>query len=340
MSRLPLLRRQTLAKNVLETIDDSKDGINLLMKQTLNVETTEKTSKKILDFKSALKKIDSPAKSEVLLPQKAFSFQNSNFFGRKRTVAVGNVPETIEEINDDEHEASRKRPMFEEETQSKRPRLEPKKDNRRNKIIYADTTEMDWGALEDSRSLSISVSMKVSKLKTEQKISSLTKQKEEKENIEPMPVLELKGYLPKQALTTERLARRENQVNIGKETEGFKNYMKFSPKVETELNDEEYQIYVDNVLKRDNGKRNTIKKDLYSVDVNPVTPRKEVNISKRQWDVVIRRWRRSLHMYDDVTTEEQFKKVTSGGQAKLKTKVAKFKRKGKPVRNGFGYRKK
>eukprot|EP00924_Labyrinthula_sp_SR-Ha-C_P005112 augustus_masked-scaffold_1-processed-gene-21.12-mRNA-1 protein AED:1.00 eAED:1.00 QI:0/-1/0/0/-1/1/1/0/379 len=129
----------------------------------------------------------------------------------------------------------------------------------------------------------------------------------------------LKGFYKKQSLTPARVRAREKQINLGKETIGYKNYRKLFPKgveahgqIEQLPEEDTTQEAQEWMLKRfkeslEKQGRKARKDD--SVDIMPQTPRKTEKLSKRQWDDQVRKWRRSLHLYDTITTREEFEKL-------------------------------
>jgi len=72
---------------------------------------------------------------------------------------------------------------------------------------------------------------------------------------------------PSQELNQRRLETRQRQIDIGKNTPGYKNYISSVP-----------------IEQRKRG--------------DPQTPHKHQICSKRSWDGQIRKWRRMLHLYD------------------------------------------
>jgi len=75
-----------------------------------------------------------------------------------------------------------------------------------------------------------------------------------------------------------RLESRTKQVTYGKVTDGYKNYVKFVP-----------------VERRMRG--------------DPKTPDIHQTCSKRSWDGQVRKWRRALHAFDEITDESQLVEV-------------------------------
>ena len=69
-----------------------------------------------------------------------------------------------------------------------------------------------------------------------------------------------------------RIATREKQLEYGKQTPGYQNYLATVPKNKRKIGD-------------------------------PKTPNKFQVCSKRSWDGQVRKWRRDLHAWDEVTPE-------------------------------------
>jgi len=76
---------------------------------------------------------------------------------------------------------------------------------------------------------------------------------------------------PSQELNQRRLETRQRQIDIGKNTPGYQNYIRSVPKDQRKRGD-------------------------------PQTPHKHQICSKRSWDGQIRKWRRMLHTYDPEQT--------------------------------------
>ena len=77
--------------------------------------------------------------------------------------------------------------------------------------------------------------------------------------------------LPAEELTEKRLQRRQKQIDIGKMSEGYQNYMKKVPK----------EARIPNEIK------------------HPRTPDPRQSISKRAFEKQVRNWRNLLHLWDD-----------------------------------------
>ncbi|KAJ3384749.1 hypothetical protein HDU92_003435 [Lobulomyces angularis] len=73
-----------------------------------------------------------------------------------------------------------------------------------------------------------------------------------------------------------RLFQRQKQIDIGKSTKGYYNYIQSIPK------------------------HTRIKR------VHPITPRKDIKCSKRAWDGYYKQWRRQLHRWDDESDLNEF----------------------------------
>lgn len=107
------------------------------------------------------------------------------------------------------------------------------------------------------------------------------------------------SQLPKQPiedLTPARIAQRQKQIDFGKSTEGYQNYIL---KVKIEDRGEDERKY-------------------------PVTPRTDEKISKRFFDYKLKKWRRALHRWDPVShlNSTQAKKST-GGSIKSSSSIVK-----------------
>jgi len=80
-----------------------------------------------------------------------------------------------------------------------------------------------------------------------------------------------KGPTPKKLSKQERIASRQRQIALGKNTTGYRRYRELVPV------------------------------RLHGRKEHPVTPRAESNCSKRSWDSMYRQWRQRLHHYDETT---------------------------------------
>eukprot|EP01127_Copromyxa_protea_P010661 TRINITY_DN2610_c0_g8_i1.p1 TRINITY_DN2610_c0_g8~~TRINITY_DN2610_c0_g8_i1.p1 ORF type:complete len:153 (+),score=25.67 TRINITY_DN2610_c0_g8_i1:29-460(+) len=89
----------------------------------------------------------------------------------------------------------------------------------------------------------------------------------------PLPTYEQR--LNERETNESRLKTRQNQIEIGKNTEGYRRYIAAVPKE-----------------KRERGN-----------DDHPVTPNIHRSCSKRSFDGQLRKWRRLLHKWDPVTEE-------------------------------------
>lgn len=84
-------------------------------------------------------------------------------------------------------------------------------------------------------------------------------------------------------LTIDRVLQRQKQIDIGKATKGYFNYIFTVPKKERDSVRSRYPELGDKEF--------------------PQTPHIGSLISKRKWDFHLKEWRRSLHLWDPVTLD-------------------------------------
>lgn len=77
------------------------------------------------------------------------------------------------------------------------------------------------------------------------------------------------------------ISQRQKQIDKGKNTTGYVNYVTIVPRDEREW----WLKNVDGLI------------------IHPATPDKRRPCSKRSWEGTMRKWRRSLHQYDDISNK-------------------------------------
>jgi hypothetical protein len=119
------------------------------------------------------------------------------------------------------------------------------------------------------------------------RLGQLDQQKEDKR-----VVLAVLMHKAKLAVDTEdheesadhRVVQRHKQILFGKVTPGYRRYIAAVPK---------YMRHEDNHF-------------------HPQTPRAEVRCSKRHWDLLMQIWRRQLHLWDVIRTDDDLRRMVTG----------------------------
>mmetsp|Transcript_38949 Transcript_38949/g.62751 ORF Transcript_38949/g.62751 Transcript_38949/m.62751 type:complete len:301 (-) Transcript_38949:2029-2931(-) len=291
------------AEVVTDGLDDSRDGINLMIKQTLNVNAAHSLElvpegdepvenkgaceqpkenvfmkklredgvlkkaerKKGATFKAALLQKTDDDGDEELCPEQNFQATSNGFSSRKRLAcAITTTP--IKGIA---------------------PRVKAKQDQKKGKgqDDSMQPHKLNFFAKEENGGSAPSVkrigsgkkviTKKITKSKKswadfDDDVSSAS-ETEETEATEKQPIEEL---------TEERIIKRQKQIDFGKATEGYMNYLAKVPKNKRKPDPVRY----------------------------PRTPDRTEHISKRSWDYKVRRWRRLLHNWDINPGQNQPKK--------------------------------
>jgi histone RNA hairpin-binding protein len=99
--------------------------------------------------------------------------------------------------------------------------------------------------------------------------------------------------LHEQELDPHKIAQRQKQIDFGKNTIGYSNYIRLVPLLVAFSQTCLFSIYAYAI---ENNRQQRTKSD-------PQTPDVRAKYSKRQWDGIMKKWRRQLHQWDPVTDQ-------------------------------------
>ncbi|GBG29005.1 Histone RNA hairpin-binding protein, putative [Hondaea fermentalgiana] len=276
VSKEQRVRKQAVPVELLDTLDDSKDGINLMLKQhsllakqrgerSVNVLGPESKKSHTQDSESASTPTTFGSSwRDVLAADSGMRKRGASEISR--AVSQGKAPVGPESLA--VPKTARNSPFRKQGKTDGSPHGGPV--SRPPQLVLPDAhvalASSSWADEVDGEDLA-------SEVESWMGLSASGSETDRLSHPSQLP------KQPVEELTPARIAQREKQISFGKATDGYKNYVL---KVKIEDRGEDTRKY-------------------------PVTPRTDEKISKRSFDYKLKKWRRALHRWDPVPVPKRIK---------------------------------